>query len=641
MSYCFNPDCQNPQNPNRTKICQSCGTSLWLQDRYQAIQLLGQGMRNRTFQVLDENQSPPVLLILKQFRTPYLSQAQGLITHWRELGIHPSIPKLIDTFEQEAYCYLVQQWIEGIDLVERVTKQGVFSAEQVWKLLTNILPALQFIHDRHFLHRDIQPAHIIDCSTPTDNRFMLVNWSALGRMADRESPETPIGSPEYSAPEQLNGQATAASDLYSLGVSCLYLLTGMRPFDLMDTVNHTWLWRSYWFVDEEDRATQSCASRLGQILDRLISSSLSDRYTSATEVLRVMGYNSPPTQSPSQSFLPWQCHAVLQGHQGLFANVNAVAFSTDGKRLASGSDDRTIRLWHPETGESLGILRGHSHSVKAVAFSPLPTQETANLASGGTDGTICLWDLDSSQAVHSWRGHEQGVNSLTFNPTGKLLASGSADKTIKLWNPQQCELVAMLTGHRLAVTALAFSPSPPTPRSPLNPPLERGAGSEGGILASASQDRTLKIWDLQQMQPRLTLTGHTWAVQAIAFSPDGSLLASGGDDNTIRIWDVVSGQLIRTLSSHSWSVTALVFLPHHFSSSNSSFLLISASWDKTLKVWQINTGQCLTVLTGHTDSVSTLAISPVLQGNSQMCIASGSQDKTVRLWNLMNSEFHL
>jgi WD40 repeat protein len=584
---------------------------LWLRDRYKALEVLGKSNKGRTFRVLDKNHFPPIDRFLKQFFSVDSSHFDALVTSLGELGYHPSIPNVIDTFEQDTCSYLVQEWVGGINLRQRVTEQGVLTSDEVWPLLEDILPVLQFIHQRHLVHREVKPANILQVPPSLRERedrvqYILVNWTSLGKDTDRDV----VGDAEYVAPEQLQGQAIAASDLYSLGVTCLYCLTGMRPFDLLEGVNNTWTWRTYWLLDAGDPTIQGRAGRLGYILDKLVAFNLSDRYLSAGDVLQAMGHSPsslPPT--PVKEAFFWHCEAILSGHQGLFAAVNAVAFSPDGSAIASGSDDRTVRLWTLKGRrgkEEHTILTGHAQFVKSIAFSPCPP---LSLASGSADGMIYLWDIETKQPIYPLQGHGQAVNALAFNPTGDLLASGSADKMIKLWNPQTGESVKTFVGHTLGVTALAFSP-------------------KGDILASASQDRTVKLWDLDTDKPRLTLTRHTWAVRAIAFSPDGTAIASGGDDNTILLWDVASRQCLRALSGHSWGVSALGFIE----TSDHRLILVSGSWDKTIKLWDANTGQPLALLTGHTDSINALAIYPMADS---WCLVSGSKDKTLRVWQIL------
>lgn len=637
MSYCVNPDCPKPHNPERNKFCQGCGFHLLLQERYRAIELIGQGGFGRTFLAVDEGQSLSPC-VLKQLWTKNLTseasekaialfQQEAILLE--KLGNHPQIPTLLARFEQDNCLYLVQEFIDGTNLAKVVEEEGIFSEAQIWQLLDELLPVLKFIHDRQVIHRDIKPENIIrrnpswltsprqgdksltppfpareggqgglglpDRDEVEEDRLVLVDFGSAKVMTGIASLKsgTRIGSPEYVAPEQARGKAVFASDLYSLGVSCIYLLTGIPPFDLFDVVSDRWAWQDY--------LIQDVSESLAQILDKLLQNALTQRFGSADEVMqaiaRVRGRanNIPQSrqENPVGATVLWQCLNTLTAS----CTVNSVAISPDSKLLASGNDDKTIRLWNLETGQVISTLTGHVDSVKSVAFSPDGTM----LASGSDDRTVKLWNLNECQEVRTFSEHSHAVKSVAFSPDGNLIASGSWDKTVKLWNVQTGIEEKTLAGHVLQVASVAFSPC-------------------GTVLASASCDRTVRLWELPD-RFLITLYGHAWSVCAVAFSPDGQTLATGSDDNTIILWDWKTGKQLHMLASHSWSVVALAFNP-------SGEILVSGSWDKTIKLWQVSTGKEIASLTGHSDSVSSLAMSP----NGQV-IASGSKDKMIKLWH--------
>ncbi|WP_193943576.1 trypsin-like peptidase domain-containing protein [Sphaerospermopsis aphanizomenoides] len=285
---------------------------------------------------------------------------------------------------------------------------------------------------------------------------------------------------------------------------------------------------------------------------------------------------------------------TLTGHSNL---VGSVAFSPDGKTLASGSGDNTIKLWDVATGQSIATLTGHSDDVNSVAFSP----DGKTLASGSRDKTIKLWDVATGQSIATLTGHSEWVISVAFSPDGKTLASGSNDRTIKLWDVATGRKIATLTGHSEPVSSVAFSP-------------------DGKTLASGSLDNTIKLWDVATGKSIATLTGHSEEVISVAFSPDGKTLASGSLDNTIKLWDVATGKSIATLTGHSDSVYSVAFSPD-------GKTLASGSSDKTSKLWDVATGQSIATLTGHSDGVSSVAFSP--DGKT---LASGSWDGTIKIW---------
>ena len=294
-----------------------------------------------------------------------------------------------------------------------------------------------------------------------------------------------------------------------------------------------------------------------------------------------------------------QLKATLEGHTDL---VWSVAFSPNGQTLASGSQDRTIRLWNLNNGNLKRTLTGHRDAVNSIAFSP----DGRTLASGSWDGTIRLWNPNNGNLKRTLTGHTDGISSVAFSPDGQTLASASGDRTIRLWNPNNGNLKRTLTGHTDGISSVAFSP-------------------DGQALASGSPDQTIRLWNPNNGKHIKTLTGHTGDIPRMMFSPDGRTLASGSRDQMVRLWNPNTGQHKRTLANQTGGANPVAFSP------DGATLLIGG---RGISIWDTQTAQYKKPLTGDIGDV----LSVVFSSDGQM-VASGSVDSKVRLWEYNASDY--
>ncbi|MEH2284857.1 MAG: serine/threonine-protein kinase [Nostoc sp.] len=290
MSYCTNIDCLRPQNSDSSRFCNSCGQELLLKQRYRPLAIIGRGGFGRTFLAIDEHLPDQPKCAIKQLcfqegNTEVWHKAVQLF-HQEALRLneleHSQIPKLLAHFEQNQKLYIVEELVDGQTLAQELQQKGVFQEPQIWEILKSLLVTLQFIHSRQVIHRDIKPENIMRRSVLGD--LVLIDFGVAKFATNMRQLRTGtiVGSPEYIAPEQMRGKALPASDLYSLGVTCIYLLTDVSPFDLFDITNDRWVWQ------EHLPAKHTVSDRLCEILDKLLQNAISQRFQSATEALQTL-----------------------------------------------------------------------------------------------------------------------------------------------------------------------------------------------------------------------------------------------------------------------------------------------------------------------------------------------------------------
>lgn len=296
MSYCLNPDCSQPKNPPHVNVCQACGRQLLLRDRYRVFKTLGQGGFGATFLAQDESLPGNPSCVIKQLRpatnaSHVLEMAQKLFEREArtlgKIGNHPQIPRLLDYFEDNQQFYLVQEYICGSNLQQEIKQHGPLPEAGVKQFLSEILPLLQHIHSQEVIHRDIKPANLI--RREQDRKLVLIDFGAVKdevnqAAAASTSEQTAltnfaIGTPGFAPPEQMALRPVYASDIYAVGVTCIYLLTGKSPKDLdYNPSTGEMVWRKYVHISDH----------LADVLKKMLEASVRHRYQSADEILRAL-----------------------------------------------------------------------------------------------------------------------------------------------------------------------------------------------------------------------------------------------------------------------------------------------------------------------------------------------------------------
>jgi WD40 repeat protein len=345
---------------------------------------------------------------------------------------------------------------------------------------------------------------------------------------------------------------------------------------------------------------------------------------SAREMLgEVLEIRLDEKQEPQDTW-EYRClNTMLQPHaqrtfRGHTDAVTSVCFSPDGKRLASGSSDRTVKVWDAETSRELFTLKGHAFAVTSVCFSP----DGNRIASGGGEsfkpGEVKLWDAATGKKQRDLRGHTGRVSSVAFSPDCRLLASTGDDFTVKLWDPATGEEVRTLARpdeeKHAAITGVAFSPN-------------------GRHVATVGAFETATVWETATGKELWHVEGSRAnpfanGLQSMAFSPDGRRLVAASMDGSLKMWDARSGKQLPSLPVHQKEVDSVAFTPDGRHLASAGRLLTGRRLE--LKVWDAATGRELRTLLGHTEEIHGLAFSP--EGRR---LASASNDRTVKLWNAL------
>jgi WD40 repeat protein len=353
------------------------------------------------------------------------------------------------------------------------------------------------------------------------------------------------------------------------------------------------------FLDSSRRADQSTMERLSETISRQALAHL-DRDPEHSLRLALTAFEEcKPTalarHALTAALLATRVRAIAHGHENALWGV---AWSPDGQRIATASDDHTARIWNAADGTELIVLRGHDHLVDWVSWSP----DGHRVATSSYDRTARIWDATDGAELLVFRGHHGGVREVAWSPDGHLVATASEDQTARIWDATDGAELLVLRGHDGWVRGVAWSP-------------------DGRCVTTASDDRTARVWDAATGTERLVLLSHEDAVRGVAWSPDGQRIATASEDHSVRIWNAADGAELIVLHGHATVVRGVAWSPD-------CRRIATASDDRTARIWDVSDRTELMILHGHQNAVR--AVEWSLDGGQ---IATASDDCTVRIWN--------
>lgn len=576
---------------------------------------------------------------------------------------HNNIVRVLRFLELNGTAYMIMEFEAGQGLYEHIKKNGRPNERLLLQVFVPILNGLHAVHRAGLLHLDIKPDNIYlrDEGTP-----MLIDFGSARNVARTVAADDRIAlTPAYAAIEQYPNQGKAGpwTDVYSIGASMYYCISGKEPIDAMTRQKAVRAGQTDPLTPAVKLEEGGYSDYLRECIDWAMQIEPTRRPISAVDLQEALmgkgvpgrkeavaarnaampatGTNtgSPGQQTPAPRTRARAARPAKRSRArqvGLFAalllvvagavlgfgiyrdsiqqaavtsptpahNETAVAAVAPSRgKEQTLADDATAGMGSFSRFQRLATfhtLGGHKDSVEALVF----LDNGARLASAGVDGTIRIWDVERGKLLHTLTGHRRSVGAIAVSPDGKLLVSAGNEKELFLWNPATGKRIGKMAGHAQDVYAVQFS-------------------ADGRWLASGGRDRTIIIWDMASRKPAQRLEGHEDSILTLAFSPNGAWLLSGGKDAQLRRWSLRSGKQTLNFAAHREQlVSALSISPD-------GKLYASAGGDGTVRLWDAVTNQQLRSFPQTPGIVAALAFT----ADSRQLAAAGS-DHTLSIWDV-------
>jgi WD40 repeat protein len=680
-------ECVTLDNPARI---DGPGTTI---GRYELLELIGEGGMGLVY--LAEQKEPVRRKVALKIIKPGMDSRQVIARFEAErqtLAVldHPNIAHVFDAgCTDTGRPYFVMEHVKGLPIT-RYCDDNRLTIEQRLRLFEQVCEAVHHAHQKGIIHRDLKPSNILvtmqgDRPVPkiidfgiakaitsplTDSTFVTLQGQLLG-------------TPEYMSPEQVDlatQDIDTRSDIYSLGVVLYELLAGVLPFESESFVRAGLAEIQRTIREDEpaspslrltqmgDKAKAIAASRGTQLvpLARRLHRELEwiplkamrkdrcRRYKSASEMaddIRNYLHGNPLLAGPETAI--YRAQKFIRKHAGSVATValvvvaivlglivstamylRAESMHAQAEQARAEETSARVRAEQAEHGEQQQrrLAEEKAEEYRRAFYCNRIALADAHYRAGDINGARALlelcpadlrrweWnrlDLVTRQSIITMRGHTdpvhdvslgatEAVNGIALNADGTRIASAGEDRTVRIWDTNTGVNLMTLRGHEQDVWTVSFSP-------------------DGKRIVSAGTDQTIRVWDTDSGKEVMTLRGHEGGVGAV-FSPDGKFIVSGSEDQTIKVWDAETGEELRTLRGHEGAITC-----HRVSPDGKS--IVSGSRDKTIRLWDLMTGSLLRTMQGHADGVLDIAFSP--DGTR---IVSGSRDATVRIWDAQTGE---
>src|SRR5579859_3034758 len=569
---------------------------------YRLIRLLGEGGFAQVY--LGEHIYLTTQAAIKVLRMKLASEdVEWFRTEARTIArlVHPNIVRVLDFDVQDEIPFLVLDYAVNGTLRQRHPRGQVLPLPTVVSYVKQVAEALQYAHDEKLIHRDVKPDNLL---LGKRNEVLLSDFGvALMAQSTRlESLQNVAGTMTYMAPEQIQGRPRPASDQYSLGIVVYEWLSGERPFDgslteiisqqlavpplalrgKIPTVSPA-VEQVVMRVLEKDpdkrfgnvrefalaleQASQSDAPTSGQtvttiapVVDEALPSNISMTLLPVSSPVTLQVNETPPVapavRTPSASMAQAQvAGTILSSYRGHRTSVSSLSWSSDGSRIISASNDKTVHVWDATTGNNLYLFQDESDAVRLVAWSPDGTR----VATVGVDGVARVWDVVTNRLIAGYANHSgDTVNTTMWSPTQQRLASAGNDGTVHVWDATLGLPITVYKGHAASVNAVAWS-------------------SNGNRIISGSDDTSVQIWEASTGRNVSIYGGQFAKVLSVAWLPVGTRVACGREDGTVQMWDTTSD---REALAYRYSAPVSIVT---WSPDGRRFAY--ASDDKTIQVW--------------------------------------------------------